>query len=315
MTNQTLKRLKHRSNSCSGSRYYLCIFTRGCLANLFFLSFTRESKTDRKLRTRISKMTVSVSVRGSNPTSASQIPLSRFGQPGSISALVFPLSDMVARYRRISKVRSSQSHVIVVFQPLLANSPGFELQFPLLTRLLLMLSDVSSKRFQSLRYQNLSTLIGDRHSVCGVITNPWSVVRIRPLLSTLGKHGSIPALVLSSGGITARHRRGVIAERSNIELARLPGELSLKITYREIVLLSLHSDHFPRAQCYLTMRLAKYPRTCLPEWIGKAARVWPACGGQACDVKPRVCSFNAYRWRITHCLASPFICQKCKSII
>ncbi|OON21788.1 hypothetical protein X801_02312, partial [Opisthorchis viverrini] len=126
----------------------------------------------------------------------------------------------------ISKVRSSQSHVIVVFQPLLANSPGFELQFPLLTRLLLMLSDVSSKRFQSLRYQNLSTLIGD-----------------------------------------------------------------------------------PRAQCYLTMRLAKYPRTCLPEWIGKAARVWPACGGQACDVKPRVCSFNAYRWRITHCLASPFICQ------
>ncbi|KAG5445779.1 hypothetical protein CSKR_114032 [Clonorchis sinensis] len=39
-------------------------------------------------------------VRGSNPTSASRLPLSRFGQPGSISALVQPSGGMTVRHRR-----------------------------------------------------------------------------------------------------------------------------------------------------------------------------------------------------------------------
>ncbi|KER28940.1 hypothetical protein T265_04322 [Opisthorchis viverrini] len=39
-------------------------------------------------------------VRGSNPTSASRLPLSRFGQPGSIPALVLPLGGMAARHRK-----------------------------------------------------------------------------------------------------------------------------------------------------------------------------------------------------------------------
>ncbi|KAG5453579.1 hypothetical protein CSKR_109533 [Clonorchis sinensis] len=38
-------------------------------------------------------------VRGSNPTSASRLPLSRLGQPGSLPALVLPLSGMAARHR------------------------------------------------------------------------------------------------------------------------------------------------------------------------------------------------------------------------
>ncbi|KAG5443961.1 hypothetical protein CSKR_103782 [Clonorchis sinensis] len=37
--------------------------------------------------------------RGSNPTSASQIPLSRFGQPGKIPAIVLPSGGMAARHR------------------------------------------------------------------------------------------------------------------------------------------------------------------------------------------------------------------------
>ncbi|KAG5454288.1 hypothetical protein CSKR_113009 [Clonorchis sinensis] len=39
-------------------------------------------------------------VRGSNPTSASRLPLSRLGQPGSISALVLPSGGMAARHRK-----------------------------------------------------------------------------------------------------------------------------------------------------------------------------------------------------------------------
>ncbi|KAG5448124.1 hypothetical protein CSKR_106376 [Clonorchis sinensis] len=39
-------------------------------------------------------------VRGSNPTSASRLPLSRLGQPGSIPALVPPLGGMAARHRK-----------------------------------------------------------------------------------------------------------------------------------------------------------------------------------------------------------------------
>ncbi|KAG5441692.1 hypothetical protein CSKR_103172 [Clonorchis sinensis] len=39
-------------------------------------------------------------VRGSNPTSASRLPLSRLGQPGSIPALVLPSGGMAARHRK-----------------------------------------------------------------------------------------------------------------------------------------------------------------------------------------------------------------------
>ncbi|KER27945.1 hypothetical protein T265_05144 [Opisthorchis viverrini] len=39
-------------------------------------------------------------VRSSNPTSASRLPLSRLGQPGSIPALVQPSGGMVARHRK-----------------------------------------------------------------------------------------------------------------------------------------------------------------------------------------------------------------------
>ncbi|KAG5446350.1 hypothetical protein CSKR_104271 [Clonorchis sinensis] len=39
-------------------------------------------------------------VRGSNPTSASRLPLSRLGQPGSIPALVLPSGGMATRHRK-----------------------------------------------------------------------------------------------------------------------------------------------------------------------------------------------------------------------
>ncbi|KER22218.1 hypothetical protein T265_09640 [Opisthorchis viverrini] len=39
-------------------------------------------------------------VRGSNPTSASRLPLSRLGQPGSIPALVLLSGGMAVRHRK-----------------------------------------------------------------------------------------------------------------------------------------------------------------------------------------------------------------------
>ncbi|KER30840.1 hypothetical protein T265_13085, partial [Opisthorchis viverrini] len=39
-------------------------------------------------------------VRGSNPTSASRLPVSRLGQPGNIQALLLPSSGMLARHRK-----------------------------------------------------------------------------------------------------------------------------------------------------------------------------------------------------------------------
>ncbi|KAG5446508.1 hypothetical protein CSKR_101471 [Clonorchis sinensis] len=56
-------------------------------SNRAWLKWLEREFTDRK-------------VRGSNPTSASRLPLSRLGQPGSISALVLPSGGMAARHRK-----------------------------------------------------------------------------------------------------------------------------------------------------------------------------------------------------------------------
>ncbi|KAG5452464.1 hypothetical protein CSKR_110234 [Clonorchis sinensis] len=53
-------------------------------------------------------------VRGSNPTSASGLPLSRLEQPGSIPALVLPSGGMAAKHRRGSENRiTTQLNVFV----------------------------------------------------------------------------------------------------------------------------------------------------------------------------------------------------------
>ncbi|KAG5446032.1 hypothetical protein CSKR_103895 [Clonorchis sinensis] len=48
-------------------------------------------------------------VRGSNPTSASRLPLSRLGQPGSIPALVQPSGGMAVRHRKGTTAERSSS--------------------------------------------------------------------------------------------------------------------------------------------------------------------------------------------------------------
>ncbi|KAG5446686.1 hypothetical protein CSKR_112574 [Clonorchis sinensis] len=73
------------------------------------LALERES-TDRK-------------IRGSNPTSPSQLLLSRLRQPGNIPALLLPSGGMVARYQKgvtaeriIARLDSSESLVYDVLQ-------------------------------------------------------------------------------------------------------------------------------------------------------------------------------------------------------
>ncbi|KER22525.1 hypothetical protein T265_14831, partial [Opisthorchis viverrini] len=54
-------------------------------------------------------------VRGSNPTSASRLPLSRLGHPGSITGLVLPSGSMAARHQVRNccrKVRGSNSTTV-----------------------------------------------------------------------------------------------------------------------------------------------------------------------------------------------------------
>ncbi|KAG5453186.1 hypothetical protein CSKR_112747, partial [Clonorchis sinensis] len=131
-------------------------------------------------------------VCGSNPTSTSRLPLSRIGQPGSIPALVQPSGGMAARHRK------GAAEVIVPSSWLLP---------------------VTEKNADGLRIKNCLWYWGEMaqwleheftdRKVCG--SNPISGSRL--LLSRLGQPDSIPALVLPSGSVAARHRKGDTAER------------------------------------------------------------------------------------------------------
>ncbi|KAG5443202.1 hypothetical protein CSKR_110549 [Clonorchis sinensis] len=109
-------------------------------------------------------------VRGSDPTSASRSPLSRFGQPDSIPALVHTSGCMVFKTRLLRACLHC-----------------------------LHWGEIA---------QWLERERTDR-KVRG--SNPASASRLP--LPRLGQPGSIPALVLPSGGMAARHRKGATAER------------------------------------------------------------------------------------------------------
>ncbi|KER31036.1 hypothetical protein T265_02601 [Opisthorchis viverrini] len=78
--------------------------TRNCLLGARWTKWLEREFTDRK-------------ARGSNPISASRLPLSRLGQPGSIPALV-PLScGMAARHRKGATAERFNSHHIASQSP------------------------------------------------------------------------------------------------------------------------------------------------------------------------------------------------------
>ncbi|KAG5450431.1 hypothetical protein CSKR_105092 [Clonorchis sinensis] len=119
--------------------------------------------------------------RSSNPTSASRLPLSRLGQPGSISALVQPSGGMAVRHRMGATAERLQDWVRATGVPL-------ECAARLLAcgreRLWLDCEITDGKARGS---------------------NPTSASQL--LLSVFRQSGTTPALVLPCGGIAARHQK------------------------------------------------------------------------------------------------------------
>ncbi|KAG5449319.1 hypothetical protein CSKR_100596 [Clonorchis sinensis] len=104
-------------------------------------------------------------VCGSNPTSASRLPLSRLGRPDSIPALVVPSGCMAVRHRK-----------------------GFTAE-------------------------RMGCPPPTQHAHLHWCENDITEIDGRLPLLRLGQLVIIPALVIPSGGLAARHRNGVTAER------------------------------------------------------------------------------------------------------
>ncbi|KAG5441457.1 hypothetical protein CSKR_107637 [Clonorchis sinensis] len=119
-------------------------------------------------------------VRGSNPTSASRLPLSRLGKLGSIPALVQPSGGMTVRHRKGATAEPFTCSV----QPMLVVGP--------------------TRRIIETRREKNPQLHPSHNQT--VFPTP-------PPKKTLGQPGNISALVLPSGGMTAKHWKGVTAER------------------------------------------------------------------------------------------------------
>ncbi|KAG5455047.1 hypothetical protein CSKR_100956 [Clonorchis sinensis] len=173
-------------------------------------------------------------VRGSNPTSASRLPLSRLGQPGSILALVRPSGGMAARHRKaVAPFRClaamppegcTRARILPGCPSLDRGSRKAEVGF-------------EPRTFRSVnsRSNHLGHLAPSQinygctflvmtipiHYHLPVYARDGSVVNGRTYWpegpwfepSLLGQPGSIPALVHPSGGMAARRRKGVTAER------------------------------------------------------------------------------------------------------
>ncbi|KER25120.1 hypothetical protein T265_07345 [Opisthorchis viverrini] len=137
--------------------------------------YRRRESTDRK-------------ARGSNPTSAFGLPLSRLGQSGSIPALVPPSGRVAVRRRKGVKAKRLFTGQIHTRLTILVRTPGFSLRWP----------KWLEREFTHQKVRDL---------------NPTSASLLP--LSKLGQPGSIPALVQPSGGMAVRHRKGATAERTN----------------------------------------------------------------------------------------------------
>ncbi|KAG5454207.1 hypothetical protein CSKR_111136 [Clonorchis sinensis] len=156
-------------------------------------------------------------VRGSNPTSSSRLPLSRLGQPGSIPALVLPLSGTAVRHRKgaiaerffrilaidqvagdlFAELRNRPEDVSLTYycnssrlKPMISQESGPETGF-----------EGSEKALESSTINVRACLTEDPlfDSNLGISVAP----------PRLGQPGSISTLVLPSGGIAAGHQKYV----------------------------------------------------------------------------------------------------------
>ncbi|KAG5445244.1 ATP synthase subunit alpha, mitochondrial [Clonorchis sinensis] len=103
--------VRHRKGATAERFFNFCRMKR-------FLSHRQASCNSIEIAQRLERERTDRKVRGSNPASASRLPLSRLGQPGSIPALVLPLGGMAARHRKgATAERFFLNFVHVVFCP------------------------------------------------------------------------------------------------------------------------------------------------------------------------------------------------------
>ncbi|KER23350.1 hypothetical protein T265_08760 [Opisthorchis viverrini] len=100
------KRIYEKTYYSHAPSYLLPIYRRdcACVRNIIWVEWTMSSPLSPQKRARwpkwLEREFTDRKVCGSNPTSASRLPLSRLGQPGSIPVLVLPSGGMAARHRK-----------------------------------------------------------------------------------------------------------------------------------------------------------------------------------------------------------------------
>ncbi|KAG5453581.1 hypothetical protein CSKR_109535 [Clonorchis sinensis] len=172
----------------------------GC--GLIFLSLNRLITQGTRWPKWLEREVTDPRVRGSNPTSASRLTLSRLGQPGSIPALVLPSGGMAARHPK-----------------------GCVTAERLFNRLCTVKKcERPQSRTRWLRW--LEREFTDRKVRD---SNPTSASRLS--LSRLAKPGSIPALVQPSGGTAVRHRKGATPGRFFLDSTIVTNDLRARKLY------------------------------------------------------------------------------------
>ncbi|KAG5444612.1 hypothetical protein CSKR_100713 [Clonorchis sinensis] len=172
-------------------------------------------------------------VRGSNPTSASRLLLSRLGQPGSIPALVHPSVGMIARHRKCATAERFTYFLLETTQKVAEDSSTAHDRFrpswgsssrhsPRVSVNVMFYSNPNWTDCDKSNHLQIDLVFtGDSpspsisclsSSVCRrVFSNPVrgsnSASASRLPLSRLGQSDSIPALMLPSGGMAASTER------------------------------------------------------------------------------------------------------------
>ncbi|KAG5452507.1 hypothetical protein CSKR_103309 [Clonorchis sinensis] len=124
---------------------------------------------------------------GSNPTSASRLPLSRLAQPRSIQVFVLPSGGEAVRHRK----GATAERLFIIYCTVCEARSGDNKSL------------ISTRCPKQLEHKSTDPEVRG--------SNSTSACRLP--LSRLEQPGSIPALVQPSGGMAARHRKGVTAER------------------------------------------------------------------------------------------------------
>ncbi|KAG5452375.1 Glycerate kinase [Clonorchis sinensis] len=154
-------------------------------------------------------------VPGSNPTSASRLPLSRLGRPGNIPALVFPSGGMAARHPRNATAKWLDPHL----KRRQTSEQLSLLVIAFILRCQLIRSSSKCIKWHTEHVTKPAQLMQcDGGEMVQWLEREYTDRKIRGSNSTsasrlpLSRRGQYPSPRDPSGGMAARHRKGAIAE-------------------------------------------------------------------------------------------------------